>query len=136
MLINFRVSPKEFLIMAKDICGYSQKMYPKVERLSEKFKNVFGISAERCAEIFTRIELLVHCPQNKQVNLQPIHLLRALHFMRSYPKLEMLCATLKVGCHKVVMKNIWCCIDRLSLLAYDEVCRDFVSKNIFLGILL
>lgn len=122
--------------MAKDICGYSQKMYPKAERLSEKFKNVFGISAERCAEIYTRMELLVHRPQNKQVNLQPIHLLWALHFMRAYPKLEMLCATLKVGCHKVAMKNIWCCIDRLSLLAYEEVCRDFINKNIFSFILL
>lgn len=121
MSMNFRVSPKEFLIMAKDICGYSQQMYPKVERLSEKFKNVFGVSVERCAEIFTRIELLVHRPQNKPCSLQPIHLLWALHFMRAYPKLDMLCATLKVGCHKVVMKNIWFCIDRLSLLAYEEV---------------
>jgi hypothetical protein len=57
MLIHFRVSPKEFLLMAKDICDYSQKMHPKMDHLSEKFKNVFGtISAETCAEVFTRIE--------------------------------------------------------------------------------
>lgn len=131
MLIHFRVSPKEFLLIAKDICGYSQKMHPKVDRLSEKFKTVFGISAETCAEVFTRIELLVRRPQYKPCTLQPIHLLWALHFMRAYPKLEMLCATFKVGCHKVVMKNIWCCIDRLSLLAYEEVWYSY--SKIFLA---
>jgi hypothetical protein len=120
MLIDFKVTPKQFLALSKELCGYSQGSHPKIERLCGKFKIMFGITAEICAEIFTRIVLLPY-HQNKKHDMQPIYLLWALHFMRAYPKQEVLCATLKVGCHKVVMKNVWLCIDRLSLLAYEEV---------------
>jgi len=119
MLIDFRVTPKEYLALSKEICGYSQGSHPKIERLCEKFKVMFGVTAEICAEIFTRIKLLPS--ENQKHDIQPINLLWALHFMRAYPKQEVLRTTLKVGCHKVVMKNVWHCIDRLSLLAYEEV---------------
>jgi hypothetical protein len=72
----------------------------------------------------------------QEIRLQPIHLLWTLHFMRAYPKLDMMCATFKVGCHKVVMKNIWLCIDTLSLLAYDEVRKRFYQQNDILYVLI
>lgn len=104
MLIDFKVTPKEFLTLSKEICGYSQGAHSKIEWLHQKFKTVFGITAEICAKIFTRIKLLSSHHQNIG-DVQPIYLLWALHFMRAYlKKLEILCTTLKVGCHKVVMK--------------------------------
>lgn len=119
MLLDYRISPIEYLKISKEICGYSKTSNPHLNRLSQKFKVMFGISAERCSEIFTRVEIIQ--PQHQKNELHPLHLLWALHFMRSYPKLQTLCTTLKVGCNKVVMKNVWYWIKRIALLAHQEV---------------
>ena len=81
------------------------------ETEDRRFRSTFGCSSTVTAFFFN--EYLEHHDEWK---FQPIHLLWALCFMKTYLTYDVLCNWLSVGCHKTLKKWVWRVIDILQAI--------------------